>query len=67
MSKTLTLKKWQPIKSAPEGERILVYNKTVGQYITRREGKLFPMLGWDGAAGIWYPEPTHWKPLDADP
>lgn len=68
MSKVLSLKpKWQPIKTAPEGERIIVYNAVTGQYITTREGNQFPMLGWNGAAGIWYPEPSHWKPLDADP
>lgn len=38
-----------------------------GWYVTRREGDRFPMHGWDGMLGVWYPEPSFWMPLPPAP
>jgi len=65
---TLRLKKpWNPIKTAPDDRPIICYNRAVGQYITKKQDGQYPMYAWDGAAGVWYPEPTHWRDLEPDP
>lgn len=54
----------RPIETAPDEGDFLAYNEMTGWYRTRREGGEFPMRGWGDKQGIWYPRPSHWKPLN---
>jgi hypothetical protein len=65
---TLKLKNgWKPISTAPDDRRIVCWNPVTGQWMTKKEGNAYPMHGWNGAAGVWYPEPVYWRELEADP
>jgi hypothetical protein len=64
-----TLLGWRPIITAPICEDIIVYNPMVGIYRTHtlktNKGVLkFPLYHLDGNIGVWFPEPTHWMPVD---
>jgi hypothetical protein len=65
---------WQPIETAPkDGRGFIAYNEFTGPYITAAtqpspDGEvLFPMHGWRGVPGTWFPVPTHWQPLPEPP
>lgn len=58
---------YRPISSAPATGEFLAFNRMTGWYVTRREGDRFPLHGWDGSPGVWYPEPTFWMPLPPAP
>ncbi|MBQ1766119.1 MAG: hypothetical protein IIZ92_24930 [Aquincola sp.] len=53
----------QPIDTAPKDREILVFNTMTGWYRSRWTDGEWPMRGWDGKQGTWYPRPTHWKEL----
>ena len=59
---------WQPIETAPYGERILVYNPVCGIYSSERvDSGEYPLGIWNGHFGPWYPAPTHWMSLPEPP
>ena len=58
---------WQPIETAPQGQRILAYNKMTGVYVTVGADGEWPMRGWDPMDGMWFPRPTHWTPMPDPP
>lgn len=57
----------RPIETAPATGDFLAYNQVTGWYRTRREGGEFPYRRWGGCEGVWYPRPSHWRPLPDSP
>lgn len=55
------------IDTAPMSGDFLAFNAMIGWYRTRRTGDEFPLHGWDGKEGVWFPRPSHWMPLPARP
>lgn len=59
---------WQGIESAPkDGSGFIGYNQVTGANQMAWDGNKFFMAMWGGAAGIWYPSPTHWMELPEPP
>lgn len=54
---------WQPIETAPKGEKVLLYFPE--KLDSRRERSHAPMHQVDYADAFPNRPPTHWKPLDA--
>lgn len=59
---------WHSIETAPKDKVILLFNAVTGVYTGKwnEEYKTWPMFGWDGLTGMWFPNPTHWT-LIPDP
>jgi Protein of unknown function (DUF551) len=51
-----------------EDEYILAFNPVTGPfytyYLPNSKGKEWQMTEWNGIAGTWFPQATHWKPLE---
>jgi len=58
---------WQPIETAPQDRRVMVWKEATGIYISEFEDGEWPMHGWGRRGGVWYPRPTHWMPLPEPP
>lgn len=62
------MSEWQPVATPPEeGLEIWAFNPFVGAYRTKRIGDEYPMHGWDGLPGVWFPVATHWTPASDEP
>ena len=70
LSAALEAQEWQPIETAPKDAVILAFNPMVGIYTTQYAGGEWPLRGLVPnlpCSCIWYPRPTHWRPLPPAP
>ena len=63
---------WLPIEVAPKEGSFLAHNKVTGVFQTTKTtspggDEEYVMHLWGNMTGLWYPHPTHWRPLPNPP